>query len=226
MRLGVLFSGGKDSCLAVSKAIQHDDVVCLVSLISKNKESYMFHTPNNALIELQAKAIGLPLVLCETDGQKEIELQDLKGALAQAKDVYRIEGVVSGAVASIYQSSRIQRVCAELDLWCFNPLWQRNQISILQELIDKKFSVIIAGVFAEPLGREWLGKELDERMIGRLQKLERSHQLNPAGEGGEIETTVVDAPIFSSKIKIDKAVITFEDGAGTYDIAQSHLVGK
>jgi len=80
MKLGVLFSGGKDSTFACWKAMQQEEVVCLITVISGNPESYMFHTPNIRLAALQAEAAGLPLVEVETAGEKEEELLDLARA--------------------------------------------------------------------------------------------------------------------------------------------------
>ena len=78
MRLGVLFSGGKDSTLALHIAANKEDVACLITLVSKNPESYMFHTPNIEMTALQAEALRLPLVSVVTEGQKEAELADLR----------------------------------------------------------------------------------------------------------------------------------------------------
>jgi len=60
MRLGVLFSGGKDSAFACWKAMQKEEVVCLITIVSRNPESYMFHTPNIRFAALQARSAGLP----------------------------------------------------------------------------------------------------------------------------------------------------------------------
>jgi diphthine-ammonia ligase len=110
MRLGVLFSGGKDSCLAHHIAVEEGETVaCLVTLLSENPESYLFHTPNVHLTSLQAEAMGLPIVARATRGEKEAELDDLRAALEEARDVHGIEGAVSGAVASVYQATRFQR---------------------------------------------------------------------------------------------------------------------
>ena len=226
MRLGILFSGGKDSCLALSHALRKEHVACLISLESGNPESYMFHTPNNSLLNLQAQAIALPLVLVKTSGEKEKEIDDLRVALARAKQDHAIEGVVTGAVASIYQATRIQRVCDDLGLWCFNPLWQKDQIELLREVVDAGFDAIIAGVFAEPFDESWLGERIDEDMIDALEKLQKSHQINPAGEGGEIETTVIDAPFFKGRIDIITATPNFETSSGTYDIEKAEIVKK
>ncbi len=71
----------------------------------------MFHTPNIAVTSLQAEALDLPIIQKTTEGKKEEELSDLEEAIIQAVKEFKIEGVVSGAVESVYQSERIQRIC-------------------------------------------------------------------------------------------------------------------
>ncbi|MBS3124790.1 diphthine--ammonia ligase [Candidatus Woesearchaeota archaeon] len=226
MRLGVLYSGGKDSTLALMKAQQFHDVLCLVTLVSSNKESFMFHTPNIDITSLQAEAMELPLVRVETLGEKENELADLKKALTLAKKQHKIEGVVTGAIRSTYQTSRVQQVCHELGLWCFNPLWLMDQELLLTEIIKSKIHAIISAVSAEPLDETFLGKKLDTRIAKRLVDLGKSHKINPAGEGGEVETTVLDAPTFKKKIEILKRQINYKNYAGTFTILNARLVQK
>jgi len=226
MRLGVLFSGGKDSTLALHMAAQKEEVACLITLISENKESYMFHTPNIDVSALQAVALGLPRFAKTTKGEKEKELVDLEEAIAQAAKEYQIEGVVTGAVESVYQAERVQRICNELGLWCFNPLWKHDQKALLQELLEKGFKVIISGVFAFPLDETWLGKQLDTNMIDKLVNLQGKYGLSPSGEGGEIETTVLDAPMFRKKIEILEAKNEFKGNSGTFKILSARLTPK
>src|SRR4030042_5175060 len=139
MRLGVLFSGGKDSTFALHLASEKEQVVCLITIVAKNPESYMFHTPNIDVTALQAAALELPLVSVVSEGLKEEELADLEKAIAQAKSKYKIEGVVTGAVESVYQASRVQRICNKLNLWLFNPLWKMDQKKLLEILLEKKY---------------------------------------------------------------------------------------
>jgi diphthine-ammonia ligase len=226
MRLGVLFSGGKDSALALHKAAEKEEVVCLITLVSENKESFMFHTPNIDITVVQAEAMGLPLIKKATKGKPEKELKDLEEAIAQAVNCFKIEGVVTGAVESAYQAKRIQSICNQLNISCFNPLWKKNQKALLEELVAKGFKVIISGIFAYPLDKSWLGKEVDNELIERLSLLGIEFGLSVAGEGGEIETTVLDAPLFKKKIEILGSTIEAKGNSGVFIIKKARLAPK
>lgn len=203
MKLAVLFSGGKDSVLSAWLVKKNGyELSCLVSIVSKNKESFMFHTPSISMVKMQAEKVDVPLILHETEGIKEEELVDLENALSKAKNEFGIEGVVTGAVESVYQSSRVQKICNRLNLECFNPLWQKNQLEILEDLIKEKFNVIIVGVFAYPLNKSFLGRKIDKKFIVEVKKLWDKFKINPAGEGGEFESFVLFCPLFKSELKV------------------------
>lgn len=223
MRLGVLFSGGKDSCFALFKARKEHEIVCLISMRSKNIDSYMFHTPNTDHIPLQAEAMGLPLLWGATKGEKEIELKDLKALIKDAIKKYNIRGIVTGAIASVYQSARIQKICDDLNIRCINPLWQKDQIGLLKELLENKFEVIITKVAAYSLDESFLGKRLDNDIIKKLSVLQSKYKINPAGEGGEIETFVTHAPMFRKRIIIKKSRTEYSNNAGLFVIEKAVL---
>jgi diphthine-ammonia ligase len=226
MRLGVLFSGGKDSTLALQYAAEKEEVACLITLVSENRESYMFHTPNIDLTALQAEALGLPQIIKETHGEKEKELSDLEDAIVQATREYQIEGLVTGAIESVYQAERVQRICYNLGLWCFNPLWKHDQKALLEELLEKRFEVIISGVFAYPLDEKWLGKQIDTKIIHMLVELQQKYGISPSGEGGEIETSVIDSCLFKKKIEILDYDIEANGNSGIFNIRRAKLVQK
>ncbi|MCD6496632.1 MAG: TIGR00289 family protein [Candidatus Aenigmarchaeota archaeon] len=226
MKLAVLFSGGKDSCLALQKAMETDEVACLITIVSENPESYMFHTPNIELTKLQAEAAGLPLVRRVTKGVREKELEDLKAAISEAAERFGIEGVVTGAVESVYQSSRVQKICDDLGLWCFNPLWLKDQKELLEEILDSGFRVIISGVFAYPFSREWLGRMIDTHAVGELLELHKKYSISPAGEGGEFETTVLDAPFFRKSVDIKDFAVEYSEYSGRMIVKSAGLSEK
>jgi diphthine-ammonia ligase len=226
MKLGVLFSGGKDSALAMHRAMDDHEIACLVSVLSENRESYMFHTPNIELTKLQAEAIGLPLLRKTTKGVKEEELKDLKSAVSEAVERFGIDGIVTGAVKSVYQSSRIKRICDDLGLLCLNPLWHMDEGKLLEELIEKGFKVMISAVFAYPLDRSWLGRIIDRRAIEDLVKLREKYDISPAGEGGEIETTVLDAPFFRKALEVTDSEVHWHGDSGWLEVKRAVLREK
>ncbi|AJF60937.1 TPA: diphthine--ammonia ligase [Candidatus Woesearchaeota archaeon] len=223
MRLAGLFSGGKDSAYAIYRAMQLHEIASLITIKSKNPESYMFHTPNTGITQLQAEAAGLPLIVAETEGKKEAELADLKEAVKKAVELFRIEGVVTGAIGSVYQAARIQKICDELGLWCFNPLWQLDQLQLLDDLLKNKFEVIIVGVAAYPFDESWLGKRLDRKAVKELAGLKEKYKINPAGEGGEFESFVLSAPFFRKKINVKKSSARFSGNHGVFEIKEAEL---
>ena len=195
MKLAVLFSGGKDSTFALYKASEQHEIACLITLDSKNKDSYMFHTPVDNVDKIAGK-MELRLIKVKTAGEKEEELIDLKKAIKKTMKEYKIEGVVTGAVASTYQASRIQRICNELGIYCFNPLWQKNPIELLNDLIKNNFKFKIVKVAADGLDESWVNKIIDKKSLPKLIELSRKYKFNPAFEGAEAETEIIDCPLF------------------------------
>ena len=219
MKCAVLFSGGKDSTYAVYIAKKERYTIsCLISVISENPESYMFHTPSILEVEKQAESMNIPLIIWYTKGEKEIELLDLEMVIKKAKNDFGIEAVITGSVESAYQASRVQKICDTLELDCFNPLWQKNQIELLYELLENNFKIIIIGVFAYPLDKTWLGRIIDNRFITNVKNLQKKFDINPTGEGGEFETFVLDCPLFNKELNIKKYKISGKNNSWSMEI--------
>ena len=213
MKLGVLFSGGKDSTFAAYIAKKEGyELTCLISIFSSNPDSYMFHTPSISKVIKQAEVMEIPIIVKETKGEEEKELDDLEEAIKEAVEKFQIEGVITGAVESVYQDSRVQKICSKLGIECFNPLWQKDQFELLNDLIENKFEVIITGVAAYPLDEDWLGRKIDRVFISNMEELNSKFKINPAGEGGEFESLVLNCPLFKRKLNIiSKEVISIGD---------------
>ncbi|MEM0466295.1 MAG: TIGR00289 family protein [Candidatus Thermoplasmatota archaeon] len=223
MKIAALFSGGKDSVYAIYLALQKKwEVTCLVTLEPLVDDSWMFHSVNIALTEYGAKALGLPLYKKGTAGQKETELDDLYALLKSLP----VDGVISGAIASEYQRVRIERICRELNVQFFAPLWHQDQETLLREMVAAGFSILIVGVFADGFDQFWLGQQLTEHNIDQFITVCKKYKISLAGEGGEYETLVVDAPIFSQKIVIDEAAVDWKRDHGMYRITRVHLEPK
>ena len=212
LKLGALISSGKDGWFAAyTMHKQNYNLSCIISLKSTNKESYMFHTPNVDVVKLQAEAANLPLILQETEGEKEKELQDLAKAIQHAKEEYGIEGIITGALYSNYQRERIEKVAESLGLKVFSPLWHIDQEYELRELLRKGFSIVLSSIAADGLNASWLGREITEKDVDKLVALHKKIGFNVAGEGGEYESLVLDCPLFQKKIMLKEKEIREEN---------------
>ena len=202
MKLGILFSSGKDSTNVLWYYLEQGwDVRCLLSLLPSNPDSWMFQSPDKKLLERQAAALGLPILFQQTAGEKEEELDDLKALLERAKAEHGIDGVAVGALASDYQQERVNRICHQLNLKTFSPLWHTDQLQLLREMVAAGFDIRMTRIAADGLSADWLGKKLTEEDLDKLEMLGKKG-FHPAGEGGEFETIVLDGPIFRQPIQI------------------------
>jgi len=227
MRVAVLFSGGKDSTFATHVALQQGwDVGYLVTLLPARSDSYMFHHPCAELAWLQAEAMGVKHVVRETAGEKEKELEDLTAALASVKD--DVIGVVSGAIASRYQKDRVDAVCKELGIRSIAPLWGKDQYTLLKDEIAAGLQIVMTAVAAEGLDASWLGRIIDKDAANELALLGKKSGINIAGEGGEYETFVTDAPFFKKRIDLGDIGKSWDEetGSGHITCGRPKLIEK
>ena len=197
-------------------------VEVLATMIPERSDSYMFHFPNIHLTDHISRALEIPLVKASTSGIKEKELEDLKKLLSSLD----VDGVVTGAVQSVYQKKRIDQICDELGIQSVAPLWHQDPLEIMNELIRLNFRVIIVGVYAYGLDRSWLGQEINSETLQKLVELNQKFQISLVGEGGEYESLVLDAPIFKKRLQIIEAETSYENNSGVFVIKEAKLVDK
>jgi asparagine synthase (glutamine-hydrolysing) len=225
--IAALISTGKDSLYAAYLMQKQGYLVkCFLTIDSQNKDSFMFHTPTISLAKLQASAYGVPVLIAKTKGVKEKELKDLELLVLQAKKKFGIEGVVSGALFSNYQRERIEKISEKLGIRAFAPLWQMNQTTYMKRLLKEKFKVMVTKIACYGLSEKWLGKILTGKDLLELEKLKKKYGVNVAGEGGEYETLVVDAPSFTKRLDVSFSKKLTNEFTGYVEIKKSKLVKK
>lgn len=226
MKVGALFSGGKDSTYAAYLASKRDELACLITVFPASDASYMFHFPNLKWTGLQAEVAGVPQVVGRTAGVKEEELSDLKSTLVSAKERFDLGCIYTGALASNYQRSRVERVCSELGLDCISPLWGVDPEKHLRTLLREGFAVQVVSVSALGLDESWLGRVLDDAAVGELVALGSKYKFHVGLEGGEGETFVLDCPLFSKRIEVVSARRHWRGDSGFLEIAEARAVPK
>jgi len=199
VRVVVLSSGGKDSAAAWWwAACRGWEVKGLVTVSITGDDSPMFQIPSTHLVEQQAKLAELPWINVQTSGETPDDIEALEAALSPLD----IDGFVSGALRSDYQKTRLERMAERLGVKSWTPLWHQSGQDHVQQMIEHGFEIMITGVSAEGLDKEWLGHVLTPSSFERLQELARRYRFHVEGEGGEYETLVVAGPHMNGRLEV------------------------
>lgn len=202
------WSGGKDSCLACYKAIQQGyDVKLLLNFVSRESKRGCFHGIEGKLLKFQADLIGIPLAQKEVSPDMQKYEEEFKAAVTElrGKD---IGSMVFGDIYLLEHESWIERVCKELKINALEPLWGNSPENIIDEFLKAGFKAIIVSCKADVMGKEFLGRYIDQELVAELKKKD----ICPCGEKGEFHTLVVDGPIFKRPIKIVEAEPIIKEG--------------
>ena len=208
-----LFSGGKDSSLALHRARSSGRTLTCAVTAQPRGDSYLFHTPATNLVSLLSESAGVDHVTFPVDEAEsrdsqtagETELAALEATLLEIDETCMsgIEGIVVGVVESRYQRERMDRLCNRYGYELYAPLWGSDPRKTLESMVDLGFDIRIIAVAADGLDESWLGRQLDEDAIESLIGFADSHGVHPMGEGGEYETLVVDGPHLDRPLQID-----------------------
>ena len=225
MKLASLFSGGKDSTYAIYLAKrQGHDVKCLVSIFPKSDESHLLHHPNMKWTKLQSDSMNIPqLTIASTSDETDDELTLIGNLLQNAKDQFQIEGLVHGGMQSKFQKNRFENICLKLNLKVIAPLWGADPEKYMNELINSEFNFIMTTVSSDGLDDSWLGKTISKSDVVSLKHLSKKFGFNLSFEGGEAETFVINCPLFTNSIKINRSEKKWDGYRGRFEIVDAGL---
>ena len=225
MKLGSLFSGGKDSTYAIYLAQkQGHEVTCLLSVFTKSEESHLLHHPNLQWTKLQSESMKIPqLTIHSKSDETDDELFALETLLKNAKEQFHIEGLVHGGIKSQFQKEKFETLCSKLDLIAVTPLWNAEPEQYMNDLLDSNFVFIMITVSSDGLDDTWLGKTISKSDIDTLKNLSEKFGFNLNFEGGEAETFVVNCPLFANSIKINQAKKIWDGYRGRFEIMDAEL---
>ena len=225
MKLACFFSGGKDSTYAIHLAKkQGHEIVCLLSVFTKSEESHLLHHPNLKWTKLQSKSMNIPqLTISSSSDETNDELILLEKLLKNAMDEFEIEGLVHGGIKSNFQKEKFENLCTKLNLKIVSPLWDSEPKQYMNDLLESNFCFIMTTVSSDGLDDQWLGKLISKSDVQKLDNLSDKFGFNLNFEGGEAETFVIDCPLFSNSIKINKSTKNWDGYRGRFEIVDAEL---
>jgi diphthine-ammonia ligase len=196
MKVVASWSGGKDGCFAVYKAIKEGfDVSSLLTFMAEGGKSN-FHMLPPEILTAQSEAVGINLIKRKTTPKTYEE--EFKKALIQMKAT-GVEGLVTGDIyeVSTHEEGWLERICKEVGLKPVKPLWLCDTKKLLREFVDLGFTATVVKVNTKKLGEEWLGRELNNQFYDDIIKIKN---VDPCGEGGEYHTCITDGPMFKKRL--------------------------
>lgn len=209
MKVFASWSGGKECSLATYKAIsQGHEVLCLVNFVSEDGERSRSHGILARTLELQAKAIGIPIIQVKTSWE-DYEA-NFKKVVMELKEK-GISGGVFGDIDLEEHREWVERVCGELGIKPVLPLWGLESEKLLREFLALGFK---AKVVATKLDKSLLGRDVDETLIAEIQRF----NCHPCGESGEYHTFVSGGPIFERPLRIIPGRTEKRDGVWFLEI--------
>jgi uncharacterized protein (TIGR00290 family) len=218
----VSWSGGKDGCLALYRAKQAGlNVRCLLNMVSEDGKRSRSHGVRAAVVKKQAEALGIPII------QQPTADDDYEAVFIKKIKDFKRQGIEMGVFGDIdFEPHRewIEKVCNAAAIIPRLPLWQESQPKLLEEFIAAGFKAIVITVKADLLGKEFLGRTLDTKLIADIAALHKD--ITPCGEAGEYHTLVVDGPIFKKRLDLTKTEIVSRGEHHFLEILKTELKAK
>ncbi|MBU0481565.1 MAG: diphthine--ammonia ligase [Proteobacteria bacterium] len=208
------WSGGKDSCLALYRAIrQGGRPRRLLTMFGDDGEKSKSHALSREIIQAQADALGIPVEIgsASWDDYEARFLEHLAGLKADG-----LGDGVFGDIDLLPHRQWVEKVCDKHGITPHLPLWQEERRKLVGEFIEAGFVAMIVVVEDKRLDRSFLGRRIDWPTIEALE----AAGADACGEEGEYHSLVIDGPLFSSALNLQTGAIV---GHGGYSFLETAL---
>ena len=209
------YSGGKDSVLAIYRAIlQGMAPLAFITTFNSDRKRSCFHgIPKPVLAEIE-KSVGVPVWLMKTSGDDYAK--NFEMILRSAKE--------QGANACVFGDIDIEghlKWCTER---CENagtepifPLYGHSRESVVCDFIESGFTAHITIVDTTRISSSLLGKQLTKETLREIE----AQGADICGENGEYHTFVSNGPIFKRPVRFSFAEKIMENN---YAILPYHII--
>ncbi len=225
MKVAVLFSGGKDSNMALKYAIENGwKVEALIAVKPKNTEAYLWHFATVEWTILSSVAVGVPLFLikCNTVGAEK-EAKELEKVFKRIK----VDAILLGGVGlQKTQINEVTKVAKKFGINVIVPYHNYTSEKLLEEEVKSGFDIRITQVATDGLGPEWLGRKIDMKAFEELKVLSKKFGFDILGEGGSYDSFVIDGPLYKSKIELVKTSKNWNKDSGYLEVEDAKIIPK
>eukprot|EP00931_Biecheleriopsis_adriatica_P057654 TRINITY_DN34220_c0_g2_i1.p1 TRINITY_DN34220_c0_g2~~TRINITY_DN34220_c0_g2_i1.p1 ORF type:complete len:283 (+),score=56.56 TRINITY_DN34220_c0_g2_i1:237-1085(+) len=220
-RVAISWTGGKDSTLTLHR-MAADSKNVVVALVVFHPPDPAFRAHPISMMELQAKALGLPLLrkIILADKFEGDYRRAYAACIRELREEHDIEAIATGDMDLVGDMTRnFVEECCEMaqcnpPMKCLLPLWHANRDHVLQELQALGIRCCFTCVKAPWFDQSWIGRELDEAAIAQMRLISADPQLDMCGENGEFHTCAIDGPLYKAVIAWDLGQAVAEELKG------------
>jgi uncharacterized protein (TIGR00290 family) len=193
----VMWSGGKDSALALYEVAAEYEIVALLTTVTSEYDRISMHGVRTRLLERQATALGYPLEqvripprCCNEDYERQMH-----GALARHRAAGLSRVICGDIFLEDVRRYREERLLGDGLTGVF-PLWHRDSRELAHRFIRMGFRAVLCCVDTHVLDERFAGRVYDEAMLAELPAT-----VDPCGENGEFHTFVFAGPNFTRPVQ-------------------------
>src|SRR2546425_4605073 len=194
-RYALMWSGGKDSALALDRALRAGiEVARLITLYDSATRRVRFHATRVEMLEAQAAAIGIRLrAIPTTWAEMEANLRKELSSLREEG----FTGVVFGDIHLADVRAWYEERVTAAGLEHVEPLWGEPPAHLVQEFVATGGRAVLTCVDLRRLDASWLGRVLDESFPDAIA----ATGVDPCGENGEYHTFAFAGPVFTHPVE-------------------------
>ncbi len=194
----VLWSGGKDSMLALAQTLQEDqfEVVALVTTVTREYDRISMHGVRSVLLEQQARSLGIPLQVVSlragcTNHEYEAVMRQALLSFAQKG----VSAAVSGDICLTDVRAYRERLLGSVGMDGLFPLWASDPAQLARRFSDSGYKAVTCCVDSHVIDGSFAGRTFDRALLASLPP-----GADPCGEKGEFHTFVFDGPLFQQPV--------------------------
>jgi uncharacterized protein (TIGR00290 family) len=209
-----MWSGGKDSALALDRAIRSGIVVDrLLSFYDSATRRVRFHSTRVEMLEAQAAAIGIDLHAIPTSWP-EMEA-NLQHELSSLRDE-GFSGVVLGDIHLADVRAWYEERVKAAGLNHVEPIWGESPQLLLKEFVSSGGRAVITCVELAKLDESWLGRVIDDRFPSEIART----GVDACGENGEYHSFAFAGPVFRQPLSWTAGERRLDSGFAQLDLTE------
>ncbi len=193
MRFAVMYSGGKDSGLALSYSIRRGKLDSLIHCVNDN-ENTLFHNQSLQIIKEHSNRLKVPVYILQNKWW--INWNKVVAKYMELKK-RGVEVIVFGDLGSEDNIEIQYKLCVSAGLKAYFPLYNRLYDELMIELEKENIVSVITNLNDNRIEDKWLGEKFDMNAYREFKRI----GIDAFGENGEYHTTIIGANFLGKPLK-------------------------